>query len=208
MTDYGAILMRMGKAARAGEPLRHRELYQRLGIPILGEVQPPGTAEAGDLVWLDATTLLVGQGYRTNGAGMEQLRALLAPKGIDVIAAPLPHGPGPEGCLHLMSLMSILDERAVLVDLPWLSVPTVELLTSRGFQFFEIDPSERHTMACNVLALGNGRLLALQENAKTIARLRQDGFEVDTVAGSEICQNGGGGPTCLTRPLLRRSSRD
>jgi N-dimethylarginine dimethylaminohydrolase len=170
---------------------------------MLGKVTPPGNTEAGDMVWLDAHTLLVGQGYRTNAAGIQQMRDLLAPNGVEVLSAPLPYGPGPSACLHLMSLISLLDEKTALVDLPWLAVETVELLTARGYQFVEIDSSERDTLACNVLALGQGRLLAIDENRKTNQRLRDAGFEVRTFSGTELCINGSGGPTCLTRPLLR-----
>jgi N-dimethylarginine dimethylaminohydrolase len=155
------------------------------------------------MVWLDAKTLLIGQGYRTNAAGIRQMRDLLAPKGVEVLSAPLPYGPGPSACLHLMSLISLLDQQTVLVDLAWLAVETVELLKSRGFKFVEIDISERETLACNVLALGNNRLLALEENRNTNTRLRHAGFDVRTFPGSELCINGSGGPTCLTRPLLR-----
>jgi N-dimethylarginine dimethylaminohydrolase len=103
-----------------------------------------------------------------------------------------------------MSLMSMLDERTILVDLPWLAVGTVELLKARGFRLIEIEYSERDTLACNVLALGRGRLIAIEENAKTNQRMREAGFDMRTFPGSEICINGAGGPTCLTRPLLRK----
>jgi N-dimethylarginine dimethylaminohydrolase len=102
-----------------------------------------------------------------------------------------------------MSLISLLDEQTALVDLPWLAVETVELLKSRRFNFIEIDYSERDTLACNVLSLGRKRLLAIEENLKTNNRLRQAGFDVRTFPGTDLCVNGGGGPTCLTRPLLR-----
>jgi N-dimethylarginine dimethylaminohydrolase len=154
-------------------------------------------------MWLDAKTLLAGRGYRTNAAGIEQLRDLLAPHGVEVLSAPLPHSSGPGCCLHLMSLISLLDERTALVDLPWLAVETVEMLRERGFRLIEIESSERETLACNVLALGEQRLLALEENAGTNARLLAAGFEVRTFPGSEIGVNGGGGPTCLTRPIWR-----
>jgi N-dimethylarginine dimethylaminohydrolase len=203
-TDFGLILMRPGKANRVAEAKGHRAVCESLGIPIFGAITSPGTTEAGDMVWLDAKTLLIGHGYRTNAAGIAQMRALLAPRGMEVISAPLPHGQGPSECLHLMSLVSLLDDRTALVDLPWLAVDTVELLTSRGFAFIEIDYSERATLACNVLALGGKRLLAIEENQKTNHRLRRAGFDVRTFPGSEICINGSGGPTCLTRPLLRR----
>jgi N-dimethylarginine dimethylaminohydrolase len=202
-TDFGLILMRPGKKNRVAEAARHKSLAERLGIPIFGEIVSPGSTEAGDMVWLDAKTLLVGNGYRTNAAGIEQMRALLAPKGISVIFAPLPYGPGPSACLHLMSLISLLNECTALVDLPWLAVETVELLRARGFKLIEIDYSERETLACNVLALGNRRLLAIEENHRTNERLRESGFELRTFPGSEVCINGSGGPTCLTRPLLR-----
>ncbi len=202
-TDHGLILMRPGKPNRRAEAQRHREFCQGLGIPVLGEIQAPGTTEAGDMVWLDSRTLLIGHGYRTNASGIAQMRALLAPKSVEVVSAPLPYGSGPSACLHLMSLISLLDEEAALVDLPWLAVETVELLKARGYEFIGIDPSERDTLACNVLSLGRKRLLALEENRKTNERLRKAGFDVRTFPGSELCINGSGGPTCLTRPLLR-----
>jgi len=202
-SDEGLILMHPGKANRVAESQAHSEFCRGLGIPLLAEVSPPGNSEAGDIVWLDSRTLLVGNGYRTNSSGIEQLRAILAPQGVEVMAAPLPYAAGPSACLHLMSLMSLLDEQTVLVDIAWLAVETVELLTARGFRLIQIDTSERDTLACNVLALGRRRLLALQENSRTNERLRQAGFDVRTFPGSELCINGSGGPTCLTRPLLR-----
>lgn len=202
-TDLGLILMRPGKPNRVVEAHHHAALAKQLNMPIAGKIAAPGTTEAGDIVWLDPKTLLIGHGYRTNGEGIAQMRAMLSPKGIDVISAPLPYGPGPSACLHLMSLISLLDAQTALVDLPWLAVETVELLKSHGYRFIEIDYSERDTLACNVLALGNNRLLAIEENRKTNDRLRQHGFDVRTFPGSEICINGSGGPTCLTRPLLR-----
>jgi N-dimethylarginine dimethylaminohydrolase len=202
-TDFGIISMRPGKPNRVPEGPRHASFCETLDIPKLGAITAPGTTEAGDIVWLDSKTLLIGNGYRTNAAGIEQMRALLAPHGIEIISAPLPYGPGPSACLHLMSLISLLDDHTALVDLPWLAVETVELLKSRRFKFVEIDPSERDTLACNVLALGNNRLLAIEENKKTNARLSQAGFVLRTFPGTEICINGSGGPTCLTRPLLR-----
>lgn len=202
-TDFGLILMRPGKANRVAESEQHGAFGRTIGIPVFGEIAAPGTTEAGDMVWLDSKTLLVGHGYRTNAAGIGQMRELLAPKGVAVISAPLPYGPGPSACLHLMSLVSLLDEHTALVDLPWLAVETVELLRSRGFRLIEIEYAERDTLACNVLALGEKRLLAIEENGETNGRLRAAGFDVRTFPGSEICINGSGGPTCLTRPVFR-----
>ena len=202
-TDFGLILMHPGKANRAAEAGSQRDFLATLGMGVLGDVAAPGKTEAGDIVWLDSRTLLVGHGYRTNSAGIAQMRDMLKPHGVEVLTAPLPYGPGPSACLHLMSLISLLDESTALVDLPWLAVETVDLLKSRGYRFIEIEYSERETLACNVLSLGEKRLVAIEANAKTNQRLCNAGFEVFTFPGSEICINGSGGPTCLTRPLLR-----
>ena len=210
-TDHGLVLMNPGKKNREAEAQAHATFCGQLGIPVFGEIGLPGTSESGDIVWLDSRTLLIGDGYRTNKAGIAQMRTLLASdslkedslKNVEVLSAPLPYGPGPSACLHLMSLMSMLDERTILVDLPWLAVETVELLKTRGFRLIEIEYSERETLACNVLSLGRKRLIAIEENVKTNQIMRDAGFDVRTFPGSEICINGSGGPTCLTRPLLR-----
>jgi N-dimethylarginine dimethylaminohydrolase len=212
-TDYGLVLMNPGKKNRVAEAQAHAKACADFGIPVFGEIRLPGTSESGDIVWLDSQTLLIGEGYRTNKSGIDQIRALLSSKdasretkkNIEVLSAPLPYGPGPSACLHLMSLMSMLDEETILVDLPWLAVETVELLKARGFRLIEIEYSERDTLACNILSLGKKRLIALEENTKTNQNMRDAGFDVRTFPGSEICINGAGGPTCLTRPLLRRS---
>lgn len=202
-TDHGMILMQMGKPTRRGEPEAHARWFEAHEIPVLGRIEPPGLSEAGDMVWLDAQTVLIGEGYRTNADGIEQVRQLLAPFDVRVLTSPLPYGPGPGACLHLMSLISVLDERAALVDLPWLSVSTVGELERRGFHLVPIEADERDSLCCNVLALGEKKLLAIAENEATNARLENEGFEVSTYRGSEISLNGSGGPTCLTRPLLR-----
>jgi arginine deiminase len=200
-TDRGLVILNPGKENRVPEGPAHRSFAKTNGVAVLGEIKAPGTIEAGDMVWLDSKTLLIGRGFRTNVEGIAQMQALLPE--VEVISAPLPYGTGPAACLHLMSLMSLLDEKTVLVDLPWLAVETFELLKARGYLFVEIEASERDALACNVLALGRNRLLAIEENRKTNQKLRAAGFDVRTFPGSEIGINGGGGPTCLTRPLVR-----
>ena len=202
-TDYGLIAMNPGKKNRGPEARHHSEFCKSVGVPVLGEIKAPGTTEGGDIVWLDSKTLLIGSGFRTNKEGIAQMRALLGPHGVEVIASALPYGFGPGACLHMMSLISMLDEKTALVDLPWMAVETVELLRARGLRLVEIDASERDSLACNVLALRGGKLLAIEQNRKTNEKLRSAGFDVRTFAGDELCVNGGGGPTCLTRPLWR-----
>ena len=203
VTDGGFIELAMGKPARRGEPACHRRFLEELGVPRLGGLGPPGMCEAGDLVWLDSTTVLAGRSYRTDREGIVRLTRSLSPRGVEVVEVPIPHRRGPDTCLHLGSLLSPLDETTVLVDLPWLAVETVELLEARGLRRIESVPGERDRLATNVLALGDGRVLALEGSPRTHDRLRDAGFEVRTYEGEEISLNGCGGPTCLVLPVLR-----
>ena len=56
------------------------------------------------------------------------------------------------------------------------------------------------------LALGPRRALALEGNTETRRRMERAGVDVVTYRGDEISRKGDGGPTCLTRPLLRATS--
>lgn len=203
MTDAGAILCRMGKPLREREVALMEATLGDLGIPIAGRIVAPGTVEGGDCCWLDAQTLLVAHGYRTNGEGIRQLRALLEPMDVQVLVMPLPHWHGPDECLHMLSLISPLDARLAVVYRPLLTVPVLDELAARGYELVDIPESEFATQGCNVLALGPRRCLILRDNVETIARLRAAGCEVLTYAGDEISHNRSGGPTCLTRPLWR-----
>ncbi len=205
MTDGGAILTRMGKPVRLAESDYAAATYAELGVPVLGRIQSPGIFDGGDAFWLDATTLAVGRSYRTNEAGIAQLGQILAGIGVDVVRVELPHWHGPAECLHLMSMISPVRDALAVVYLPLLPAPFVELLQERGWGFVEVPDDEFLGMACNVLALGPGRCLMLDRNPVTKARLEAAGCHVLTYTGDEISRNREGGPTCLTRPILRSS---
>ena len=205
VTDHGAMILSMGKALRVPETALHEAAYARLGVPILGRIEPPGTVEGGDCVWVDRKTLAVGRGVRTNEAGIRQLSDLLAPHGITVLGFDLPLWQGEEACLHLMSVISPVDYDLAVVYSPLLPVPFRELLLERGWQLVEVPDAEFQTMGANVLALGPRRCLLLAGNPETRRRLEARGAEVVTYLGNEISVKGGGGPTCLTRPVVRGS---
>jgi N-dimethylarginine dimethylaminohydrolase len=203
VTDAGAIILKMGKKLRRGEEEAMALCFQRLGIPILYTLHDDATAEGGDLLWLDHNTLAVGQGFRTNAAGLDQLREALAPLGVEVVAVPLPYFCGAEACLHLMSLISVTDDDLAVVYPSLLPVPFWQLLRERGFQLVEVPPEEFPTMGPNVLAMAPRQCLMLERNPITKARLEQAGCQVRTLKGDEISFKAEGGPTCLTRPVLR-----
>jgi len=203
VSDKGAILCRMGKAQRRGEPDASGRFFAAAGLPIAGRIEGSGRLEGGDVVFLDSRTVAVGQGYRTNGEGIRQLRQILGESVDEVIAVPLPHGSGPDDVLHLMSLLSPLDADLVLAHSPLLPVPFREWLLERGTEILELPADELLSMGCNVLATGPGRCLVIDGNPRTRRLLEGAGCEVTVYDGREISRKGSGGPTCLTRPLLR-----
>lgn len=201
VTDRGAVILRMGKEQRRGEEAAMARRFQEIGVPILGELEAPATAEGGDLLWIDSNTLAVGQGFRTNAEGLRQLREILT--GIDVLPVDLPYFTGPEACLHLLSLISIVDRDLAVVYPPLMPVSFWQLLQDRGFRLVEVPEEEFPTMGPNVLALAPGRCLMLEGNPETRRRLERAGCEVMTYRGREISLKAEGGPTCLTRPVWR-----
>jgi len=203
ITDAGAVLLRPGKALRHPEVALHEASYRDLGIPILGRIEAPGTVEGGDTLWLDERTLAVGRGYRTNDEGIEQLRRILDPLGVSVLRTELPHGRGPSECLHLMSFISPIAADVAVVYLPLMATPFVEELGRRGIRLVEVPDEEFDTLGCNVLALAPMKALVCAGSPVTRSRLEAAGCQVLVYDGSEISHNRAGGPTCLTRPILR-----
>jgi N-dimethylarginine dimethylaminohydrolase len=171
-TDRGVILLRPGKRLRLGEVALGETTLNELGIPVAGRIEEPGTVEGGDTLWIDERTLAVGRGYRTNDAGIAQLAALLAEQGVDVLAYDLPHWHGRGEVLHLLSLISPVDEQLAAVYLPLMPTRLVQLLEARGWRFVEVPDEEFASQGPNVLALGPGRCLLLEENVVTAERLR------------------------------------
>jgi N-dimethylarginine dimethylaminohydrolase len=199
----GIILCRMGKSLREEEPGAIGDFCAKAGWPVIGEIREPGTLEGGDVAWLDEKTAAVGHGYRTNAEGIRQFRDLVAGEGCEVIEVPLPHWDGPGDVLHLMSMLSPVDEGKLLVYSRLLPVPFRKHLLKMGFALLGVPDEEYATMATNVLAVAPGICVTLTGNPRTAEVLTKAGIDVLIYEGTEISRKGAGGPTCLTRPLLR-----
>jgi dimethylargininase len=197
----GAVLLRPGKQGRLREPEGMEAALLDAGVAIAARLHSPAAAEGGDTVWLDDTTLLVGHGYRTNAAGIAALADALP--GVDVVPFDLPHWNGAGEVLHLMTFISPLDRDLALVYPRLAPVRMLELLAEREIRTVEVPDEEFESMAPNVLALGPRRALALEGNDETRRRMERAGVDVLVYKGDEISRKGDGGPTCLTRPLLR-----
>ncbi len=206
----GVVLCSMGKAARRSEPDAQAPTLQALEQRIVGSIAPPGRLEGGDVAWLDSRTLAVGRGYRTNDEGIAQLRAMVGRRGVkalppdvEILVVPLPHWRGPDDVFHLMSFISPVDRDLAVVYSPLMPVSFREWLLERGFTLVEVPDEEFDTMGANVLAIAPRRCVMVAGNPVTRRRLEAAGAHVVEYEGSEISLKGGGGPTCLTRPLRR-----
>jgi N-dimethylarginine dimethylaminohydrolase len=202
-TNKGMIICNMGKEGRKNEPLAEKKAFESHGIPVLGSIEAPGTLEGGDVAWLDEKTLAVGHTYRTNEEGIKQLSDLLKPLGVAVINVPLPHYKGSADVFHLMSIFSPVDTDLAVVYSPLMPIVFRNFLLHRGYQLIEVPDEEFETMGCNVLALAPKICLMVDGNPKTKTLLEKKGCTVILYKGDEISVKGGGGPTCLTRPIYR-----
>ena len=207
MTNHGAVILSMGKALRKAEPALHEQTYARLGIPILGRIEAPGQVEGGDCVWVDAHTLAVGRGVRTNQEGIRQLAAILGPLGVEVVGYDLPLWQGEEACLHLMSVISPLADDLALVHAPLLPAAFYQMLRGRGITLVHGDADEFHAsngLSLNVLPTAPREVIAVAGFPKTQAAMEAAGCVVRTFEADALCIACEGGPTCLTRPILRQ----
>jgi len=198
----GLIRAAMGKPARSAEPHLNAEALCEAGHEIIGAIEAPGRVEGGDLAWLDRHTVVAGRGYRTNSEGLRQLGALLGAD-VEILGFDLPHYQGPGSVFHLMSVLSPVDRDLAVVYPPLAPVALLQGLAARAVRTVEVSHEEFKTMACNVLALGPRRCVMLDGNPQTRRALERAGAQVTELAGDMLCRPGEGGPTCLTRPLVR-----
>lgn len=203
--DRGVVVCRMGKDAREAEPVSQRAFLEELGWPIAGAILGEGRLEGGDVVWLGPKKLAVGLGYRTNAEGIGQLSEILGDTIDELLTVPLPHWRGPDDVFHLMSILSPLDHDLALVYSPLLPAVFRAELLARGFELVDVPDAEFHKMACNVLAVAPRECVALAGNPETRRRLEAADVVIHEYGGDDISMKGAGGPTCLTRPLVRDS---
>ena len=206
MTPWGAILLRPGKVLRRPEVALHEALYERLEVPVLGAIEPPGIAEGGDLLWLDEHTLVAGRTFRTNPAGIAQLQDILSPQGVEVHAFDLPVWKGSAACLHLLSVVSPLDRDLALVYPQLLPVALYALFDELGIRCLEASEAEFEASSglnLNVLATAPRRCIGVGGFPETVRLLRDAGCEVTCFDADALCIPCEGGPTCMTLPILR-----
>jgi len=200
VTDRGAIPLRPGKPNRGREPDVLEAWTRAAGIPTAGRIGAPGTVEGGDTFWLRPDLLCIGRTLRTNAAGADQLARLV---GGDVRTFDVPYWRGPAELIHLLSVISPIADDLAVAYLPLLPVGLWELLCDLGIRLLAVPDEEFGTLGCNVLAVRPGVVIVAEGNPAIRAAMAAAGCEVHTYPATEIGLNGSGGPTCMTRPILR-----
>jgi dimethylargininase len=200
VTDRGMIGLRSGKPNRQGESEPLEAWAAGRDMPVIGRLEAPETADGGDTFWLTPDLFCIGRSLRTNAAGARRLTELV---GGDVRVFDVPYANGPAECLHLLSVISPVADDLAAVFLPQLPAGLYELLNERGIGMVPVPEEELVSQGCNILAVRPGVVVMVEGNPVTQRALLDRGCEVHTFPGSEVCINGSGGPTCITRPILR-----
>jgi N-dimethylarginine dimethylaminohydrolase len=200
VTDRGLIALRSGKPTRRGEEEALAAWAESHGIPVLGRLEVPATADGGDTFWLTPDVFCIGRSLRTNSAGARALTELVEG---EVHVFDVPYATGPADCLHLLSVISPVSDDLAAVFLPQLPAGLYELLAERGVGLVPVPAEELATQGCNILAVRPGVVVMVEGNPVTQRALLDHGCEVHTFPGGEVCINGSGGPTCISRPILR-----
>ena len=203
ITQKGAIYFPMGKAERQNESYATQEFLESKGVPTLGRITSPGKMEGGDVVWIDERTVAIGRGYRTNDEGIRQFKELTKDMIDTYFIVPMPHGGGEAECLHLMSIISIVDEKKAVVYSKFMPVIFREFLLERGFELIEVNDEEYEQLGCNVLALAPGKAVVIDSCNDIKTKMEAAGITVYTYPGKNISYYGTGGPTCFTCPVYR-----
>jgi N-dimethylarginine dimethylaminohydrolase len=199
----GILELASAKAVRVGEGARLVADLEARGVPCIGRLTGDARADGGDMFWLDAATLAVGRSYRTNNTAISQLRDLLTPRGIAVDVYDVPHDLGPEWCLHFMSVISPVRGDLAVVYERLAPVALLQELRRRDIDWVSVPEEDYASLGCNVLAVAPGTVVIASGNERTAELLESRGVDVHVYEASEISK-GEGGPTCLTRPVLRR----
>jgi len=212
VNNLGAMVLRMTYQPRFPEPILIEEGMKKLGIPVALKVTPPGLVEGGDFVWLDEETLMMGFGTRSNEVGVEMVKEILLGRNVkEMIAVPLPSfRVHLDGALMVMSPDLALFHKGSLglfpsyvydgegVRLQFLE----DYLKGKGLDLIYANDTEVRMFGTNIVGLGGGKCVSYEWNERIMGLLEEQGFDVISIPGSQL-SIGGGGPHCMTAPILR-----
>lgn len=192
----GYLLGRFKESIRYEERVAYEEIMQTLGIPKVAEVKE-GFFEGGDFTFIDDQTLAIGMVARSNEKGIGEIREALAPLGYEVLGVPCD-----EKYLHLDLCFNLVDEHLAVVYREGLPEDFLKLLKEKDIETIDVPSEDVFKHGCNLQAIGDKRVISLKQNAYVNEALAKKGMKITEVDITEILK-AGGGPHCMTFPLLR-----
>lgn len=199
MTPEGAVLARPASTVRAGEERHTACKLASMGVPIVRSISGTGTFEGADALWIDARTVIIGRGLRTNAVGVDQIRIVLAEMGVHAITVDLPFG-----SMHLMGMLRLADKDLATVWPTRLAVTAVEALRARGIRVaFLPDADEAFARSAhNYVTLGPREILMAADVPNTQRFYESLGITCHTVDISEL-RKAAGAIGCLSGIVQR-----
>ena len=199
MTPYGAIITNMANWWRRGENFRAIETYARLGIPIYDYVTA-GTFEGGDFNVIEPGTVLIGwegDEGRSQEQSARQLQGWFEKEGWEVKLTDLD-----PFYVHIDLMVVMLAPKLAAVCLESTDPDVVSWLKSKQIEIISVPFQDTLDLGCNVVALGNDRVLLPQASHVLKEKARAHGLEIYDPDVSMITP-GGGGVHCMCQALRR-----
>lgn len=192
----GYIMGRFKLDMRYKEHIDYKKRMEELGIPMIGEVKE-GLFEGGDFMFMNEHWLAVGMADRTNEAGLGEIKKILEPLGYEVTGVPLK-----KEYLHLDMCFNLVDDHLAVSYRQGLPEEFRKLLAKKNIEIIDVPEDAIYLHGCNLQALGEHRVMSLKQNERVNEKLAAKGMEVIELDITEILK-AGGGPHCMTFPLLR-----
>ena len=196
MVKEGAIIGKFRHPARQKETEVYEQKLKELGIPVIARVNA-GCFEGGDFWMIDDHTLAFGLVDRTDQAGVDNLREQLAKYGYTVVGVPVP-----PANLHLDMVFNIVAEKVCIAATEQLPYNFIQMLKRRNYKIIDVPSELVFKHGCNVQALGNGKVLGIENNKSVNEAMEAEGIEVIKLPLEQILK-AGGGPHCMTFPVRR-----
>ena len=197
MTPWGLLGLRPGAEHRIPEVDAVLGAASGAGLPILGRVER-GRVEGGDVAILRPGVLLIGiSGERTDEDGAEALGEIFERKGWEVVTYRFD-----PRYLHLDTLLCLADRDLAVACTDVLEEPLLNRLEGLGIDLVDVGIEDARKLGCNLLALGEKRVITAGTSPVADRELARRGYRVLPVDVSEFTSCGGG-IHCLTMPLKR-----
>ncbi|MGF1632114.1 MAG: dimethylarginine dimethylaminohydrolase family protein [Kiloniellaceae bacterium] len=200
MTPYGAVICQMANPRRRGEYAACLRFYLEHGIPIYDMVSS-GNFEGGDFNIIGEQAALVGYtDHRSEEVAARQVAGWMKDEGWEIKFASID-----QFYVHIDLMVCMLNQSCAAVCLETTESDIVEWLKAKNIEIIPASFKETMALGCNVVALGNDRVLSTAGAKDLNAKLRAAGFKVYD-PDMTMFTWAGGGVHCMCQPLNREAA--